>query len=256
LKAERRHELKENVLAKDLVRIRTWMGRHRAWVIGVPVAVLLIVLLTMYALNRRKSAREDEWALYHQLTGPTTKTPAQVREELLALADGTSQEELAAVAYFQAGKMAARELAWRYAKLDEGAREKLEEEATAAFEKITTNYGENRWVTSQAYVLLGLLAESRGEFDKAGEAYQRAAKLWPEGAELAALPAKMQIQQIRDSWPIILPDKAPPPRLSPSWPTTMPTSWPTTLPTSWPTTGPASRPTTAPASRPASRPAA
>ncbi len=258
LKAKRRHELKENLLAKDLAKARTWMSAHRGWVIGGPAVVVVIVLLILYVLDQRQSTRDAEYARYQTLTGFTTLAPADVRKDLIALAEETSQEALAALALLQAGRQAAQELVIRYTSLDAGARRGLDEEATEALQAVTDKFGENRPAASQAHLWLGRLAESRGEFDEAEQAYQRAADLWPEGAGLAALPSQAKLRLLRKAtWPIVLPEEGPPRPPPASRPALWPTPGPA-LPTTGPTTGPAGGlvgpPATGPASRPASQP--
>ena len=45
MKSERRHELKENVLASELGRLRDLLNRYGNWIMGAVLAVVVIVAM-------------------------------------------------------------------------------------------------------------------------------------------------------------------------------------------------------------------
>lgn len=212
MKAKRRHDLKENELAKDLDKAKVFFELHWKWLVGGLVAVVAIIGLIFLIVDRTKTNRQEEWQRFHALVMAAQVEPSEkIREDLRGLAAQTGQDDLAAWAYLQAGKTAYAELMYKYVQLDPQAREKLAAETTQAYEKVISSYSSNVAATGAAHLGLGLLAETQGQMDKAKDQYNKAIVLGARGARVSADQATVRLKGLRElSSPIALAPGEPP----------------------------------------------
>lgn len=212
MKAKRRHDLKENELAKDLDKAKVFFELHWKWLVGGLVAIVAIIGLIFLIVDRTKTNRQLEWQRLHSLVMAAQDDPGEkIREDLRGLAAQTGQDDLAAWAYLQAGKTAYAELMYRYAQLDPQAREKLAAEAGQAFEKVISSYSKNVAATGGAHLGLGLLAETQGKMNDAKDQYEKAIALGASGARVSADQATVRLKALPGlSSPIALAPGEPP----------------------------------------------
>lgn len=248
MKSERRHELKENVLAKDLGKAEQFVReKWKALLLGVLVVVVLILGVTNFIHSRRQArqgelqryaaAMRDVEAIFAQgrqlsqradmmaqwlppaeaaeqieamqkLYADDLAKLADVRRDLRALAEETSQDDLAALCYAQVGQVAYAEMMLRHDRADEAALRALADEAQRAYGKVLSDYAAHKAAAGMAHFGQGLLAEMRGDFAAAKQAFERAVALGHAGLRLDEATGKIKL--IADvSKPIEFPASAP-----------------------------------------------
>jgi len=225
LKAQRRHELKESELAKDLGKAGRFIKDNLRSLTMSLVILIAVILLVVVLINRHIESRQAEWRDFYIRTAVPQMGSAQTRAELQSLAEQTSQDDLAAWIYVRIGDLATVEWSGRQYELSSAQSAALQREAKTAFETVITRYGDHVRAVAKAHLGLGRLAESTGDIEGARAAYQVAADLQSQGAGLVAAEALRRQAQL-DTLPAEAPmAQRPAPETQP---TTQPT--PTTQP--------------------------
>lgn len=195
MKATRRHDLKENELARDLGKAGEFLRGHFRAVVGVIVAVILVLAGVLYARNRVKLNRQEEWRNFYVLSAGGAD-PAGARDKLRRLAETTAQEALAVWGHLRVGQSAYGELCARADQDDPAEADRLARQARGAFELVISDYGSYRQAVALAHLGLGRLAETQGDLEAAREAYTRAAEQTGGSATLAALQANERLLKL------------------------------------------------------------
>jgi len=198
LKATRRHDLKENELARDLGRAGEFIRRYLQWLVGGLVAIVVIIAIIFYASHRRQADRQEHWQRFAALSA-IAETPRSDIAGLRLLAEQTPQKALAAWAYVKLGESIYSELRQRHCELDEQARQILKDEAREAFTTVLSQYGVYSEAVGQANLGLARLAENDGQFDAAREAYQQVLDSGSRAGLLALQQAGAKLQQLKNT---------------------------------------------------------
>ncbi len=200
MRAKRRHELKENILAHELAKLRQFLSKYGSWIALaiVAVAVVLVVVWRLRAQEQAGFAREkQELDLY--CTHPDMPRKDRL-DNFCRLAESAEDPLVAASSAIEAGNMysqdyedhvragdadgpdarQARDNAARYYRmaLERHARVKPKLKPTAA----TAHYG------------LGILAENQGDKAAARRHYEQALALGGKGHQ-----AGVHLQRL-DEW--------------------------------------------------------
>ena len=195
MKASRRHDLKENVLAKDLGKAGHFVRKYRRLVLGGLLGVIVVVVVVLYASSSRSTSRQMEWRHYWASSGDNG---GPARQQLWDLAEGTSQRGLAAWTYLRIGQAAYSQLCRQLYDLPAAEREQLTKEARDAYDLVLSGYGDFVATTAEAHLGLGRLAETVRDFPAARAAYERASDLSSKGAALSAVQAEWQLARLND----------------------------------------------------------
>jgi hypothetical protein len=222
VKATRRHDLHENLLAARLKDAWLYTQQNLNWVVGGALAVLVVAVLIWWGINQRAATRNGQWQRYFglsvavqaqsRLVGQDSQSaPLRNRQQLRDLAAETSQRPLAAWANVQIGDSAYEELTRRRADLDANGVEVLTRETRQAYDKVVATYADVPPAAGQARFGLGKLAESSGEATAAKEQYEAIVKM-PEGQidALTAFRARGRLAELA-KWatPVVFPSSAP-----------------------------------------------
>jgi hypothetical protein len=180
MKAKRRRELKENILAHELAQLRQFLGKYGSWIALaiVAVAVVLVVVWRLRAQERATFAREKQELEVLQLhpdmprkdrldgfrrLAESAETPVVAASSAVDAANMYSQDAVRAADPDGPEARQARENAARYYRmaLERHAKVKPKLSLTAA----SAHYG------------LGILAENQGDKAAARNHYEQALAL-------------------------------------------------------------------------------
>lgn len=282
MKSERRHDLKENALAKKIIELpdfrRKWGGRLALAALAV-VVVGALIYNRMNAAEGRHREAEVQLTLARGLADELRFAPfdpsrpieprdisvrqtaydkgraavERVREltsdnKLLAQASITEADLAFALANLPVPPGAATrpaEFATR------PPRDELMKQAAASYQDVIDHYADQPVAFANARLGLATINENRGDWDMANTQYQalRTASSVPQMYRQIAENRAKQLEQIKQ--PALLVAREVPPLLSP---TTAPTSAPTTAPATAPAAAPVAKPAAAPTTKPASAP--
>jgi hypothetical protein len=196
VKSKRRHDLKENELAKDIGRVGQFFRKHLNTILVATLGLVIVVALVIMLVNRRSARKQDEWRAYGNLVSQTDLTNiGDTRDGFESLAADTGQEALAGWANFELGTTIHTQLRTEYYKLDEAGRKKLVDQADEAFRKALSSADDFPTQAAAARVGLGLLAQTDGRFNEASENFEAAAAMGDKGIMPLAAFGKQVAQQ-------------------------------------------------------------
>jgi len=223
MKTERRHELHENALAQELTKLQEFLRKYGNWLMVIVTVVLLALMIFWWSRAKTNSLQAQQQATFNRLVGeydPTKAGPAPA--ELIQLAQPAKDPILAIETLFFLGD----EVYGRQYVLDvqQGSPQAAADLADARkyYNMVIEKHSEQKPMVAKAYLSLGILAETAGDFAAARKNYQEADKLVAESYPVAQ-EVKSRLMNLE--------------------------RWATTAPIA--STAPASRPATAPAAAPA-----
>ncbi len=229
MRADRRHELKENDLAHALEVAREYLdrnGKRLSIVVLVVVAVAVTVTLTM---RTRAASLEEAWKQKVALTYENVEDGKQSLDKLAALLRDSSDPSFVMSALIDQGLQSLR-LAQEVPLPPDG---NLNDRAKSAFEQLLARFGNNP--VAQGTARLGLATVAENEFAIDGSiAHKETArdqlKAVVEHPALATLPyhllARERLERLDDTFTVVRFSAAPPP---PPEPPAAPVVQPTTI---------------------------
>jgi len=259
MKSQRRHELKENVLAHELGQIRRFFSKYGHWITGALTALAVVVAILLFYRGRSARKFAEEKNRFQTLTSEVSvsldelrtwplKSPKELRswaeqvntkldeqlDGLADLAENASDPFLAASAALWVADTCSKRLLYAPPGPTRDS-QSLRRRAERYYRLVVTRYPAQKVLVARAHMGLGVLAENAGDMDLARTEYDQAAKQ-VSSAHTLAIQARWRIQNL------------------PRW--FEPVKFATTLPATQPATSPATQPATQPATSPvASRPA-
>ncbi len=175
MKAKRRHELQQNVLASEIGKtvefFRKW-GTYIAW--GLLV-VALVILVVLYARSKTRQRAEQLQAKYDRLVTKQFNPSANL-DDLLAgfrgLADQGDNRRIAADSCVYAGAVCARQGAVGELTSPALLLESPLQQAAEYYRRAISEFPDQSQAVAKAHFGLGKLAESRGDVGAARAEYQ------------------------------------------------------------------------------------
>ncbi len=156
MKAERRHELRENDLVHALGLAREYFEKNSGRITLFAVAALAVFAAVTFALRSRAAAHEDVWRRKNQLTYEDPSKGAQSIDRLMTLVAETSDPQLALEGLLDAGRQAlrlAREVPFPPDR-------ELNNRARKAFEELLRRFPNNPLAVGVALSGLATVAEN------------------------------------------------------------------------------------------------
>lgn len=233
MKAKRRHELQENVLAGELGRVVEFL-KKRGSHLATAALVIALAIFAYVAISRRGETAKFELQRQWDQAMTGQAKPEERTEIIRTLAEQTDNLRIASLATVELGYDDATQAL--VAKTD-SERDALEESAAKWYRKAISEFPTQATAVAKAHFGLGKLYESKRQFQEAAEEY-RQAKASPE---VMGQPVMILAQTSLERLSML----NSPVRMA----TTMPTTQPTTTATA-PATAPAAVPTTQPATAP------
>jgi len=163
MKANRRHELKENDLAHALERGRDYLHENGRNVALIFLAALAVVVIATFTVRSRAVATEDAWRRKAQLLFDKEK-PVEAKESLekLIALTNTAAEESFVLSGLLDQAMQALRLAGEAATPPDPA---FNEKAKVAFEQLLSRFPNNPLAVGVAHCGLATVAENRFALD-------------------------------------------------------------------------------------------
>lgn len=161
MKADRRHELKENDLAHALEVARKYLNEHGGRIGLVVVVVLAVIAVVGIAARSRAVALEDAWERKSNLVFDNVEDGKQSLETLRKLTDETADPGFALAGLIDQGRHALR-LAQQ---VNDPPDLELNEMAHEAFEQLLTRFWENSLAFGAAHCGLATVEENRFALD-------------------------------------------------------------------------------------------
>lgn len=108
MKAERRHELRENDLAHALSVARNYLERNSKQITVAAVVVLAVFAVASFAIRSRAAAHEDVWRRKNELSFDGLANGRQAVDSLLAMAGESTDRQFVLDGFLDAGRQALR----------------------------------------------------------------------------------------------------------------------------------------------------
>jgi hypothetical protein len=224
MKAKRRHELQENVLAIELGKIAEFLKKRGNHLATGALVIALVLLGIVYISKRTSSKAAQLQARWDRALSGEVKD--EQRTQLLTeLAEQTDHERIAALASVELGDEYARR---RLAAKQPSERSALLERASAWYMRVLANFPQQELAIAKARYGIAKLAETERNFERAAEEYRRIRGLSGMTGHPVAQLAEIGLRRLK-----MLQE-----------PVRMATTAPATQPSSQPTSRPATRPAT------------
>ncbi len=237
MKAQRRHELQENVLAHELGKMKVFFNRYGSLITGIVVAALIVFLIVLH--YRSKSAAEllEQAEMFETLKENIHKPDkrASSLEGLIDLAENARDPLLSASASISVADFCANQYMTDLRDPAGQQAGEYREKAKTYYNLVIEKHSGRKIFVAKAHLGLGMLAESAADWTTAKSEYEQVKRSLDN-----TFPAWVEAQRRLNNLEV--------------WkkPFRFATSAPTTLPTTVPTTVPATKPAdTQPASGPA-----
>ncbi len=191
MRAEERHRLKTNELAQKLSELPEYLRKHSKIIsVGIVVLVAVGVVGSFWWSARKKSysrRNEELQGLFPQVVqiqdsvakaaqDPKTQseTTYNISSLLGALGNLSSEAQgtpVGMMALMQQADLERSELYYTHRQLSDQEREKIYRTSESLYQQILKQYGQHAQAMGMAKLGLALLAEDRGDWDKAKKTY-------------------------------------------------------------------------------------
>lgn len=232
MKAKRRHELKENVLAHELGEIKAFFGKYGNWVLAGVTAVAVVLLVVWY-YHRASTRREaEEQGQYTRLTRHADVEDEERLKGLVEMVETAKDPVVAAGSAVYLGEFCYNKYVDALRRGNRHEAQDWRKKAEQYFRLTIEKYPDRKVYLTKAHLGLGDLALNAGDLASAEAQYEKAGR-----SVHAAHPLAMNAQRkLRDLKTL-------------SEPVRFATTTQATQPAAPAASGPATRPTTAPAQR-------
>ncbi|MHC4295177.1 MAG: hypothetical protein ACYSTL_06290, partial [Planctomycetota bacterium] len=169
MKAKRRHELQENVLSSEIVKVAQFFrkrGGAVAW--GVLVAGLILFVI-FYARQRAAEADAQLREQFARAVSDMTLAPPDRVRMLLELLKQEDNRVLAARAGIHLANEHLRQINTAGPSAEPAEISRMTEMAIAVYRQVIQRFPDMKLPTAQAHLGLGKIAENKGLFDAASE---------------------------------------------------------------------------------------
>jgi hypothetical protein len=177
MKAQRRHELKENVLARELDQMRGLLSRYGNWIAGGIAAVVVVFLVVWYYHSRSVRELSEEQARLDSLVSEPNFTDEQRLEGLTGLADHARSPVVGASAAVTAGDMLSERYLDGMRRTPPEDSPQTRQQAEKSYRLAIEKYPERKLFAARAHFGLAVLAETAGDFATAKGEYEQVVRL-------------------------------------------------------------------------------
>ncbi|MGA2266518.1 MAG: hypothetical protein ABSH10_08845 [Phycisphaerae bacterium] len=195
MKAQRRHELQENVLSAELGRGVEFFRQWRTYIVWGAVLVLLAVLVVWYSASKNLRARRELQATYDRLVLLPNVPPQEFLDGMKTLAD-SDDKHIAVLASMQVGRYCLAQFVTGGGMVADPRQKALADQAAAYFRRVLQRYPDQRLAVAEAHLGLGRVAESEGDFATATEEYQAVTAMTDLGGTPAATDARIALAHL------------------------------------------------------------
>jgi len=193
MKSQERHKLKENEFAEWIVGLPTYLREHGSRIIGVVMIALAVLVGGHWMLGAKATARNRQASQLQSLMVDSDMMQRTAVEDarmgdasiggrlydteklvgpLRELSQAGAGSPVGMMAMLQQAEVMRTELLFSSSPMSPTDKEQLCREAEKLYEQIKLQYPGNATAVGMASFGLGLLAEERGEQDKAKKIYE------------------------------------------------------------------------------------
>jgi len=161
MKAERRHELKENDLVHFLYQARDYLGERANQILLIVVVVVAVIAVVSWSLRSSSRAVDDAYAELSSLTFADVESGRESLGTLKMLSESSSDEAFILRALILRGEQAVRLAGLTDPAPDPGINSQAEE----AFTELLDRFGDNILALGVAHSGLATVAENQFVID-------------------------------------------------------------------------------------------
>lgn len=194
MKAQRRHELQQNVLGAELARSAEFVRAHRT-VLGWGIVIVVVAVIAAFAATGhvRRKALELQ-AQYERLTTDLEMTEMEQAAGLKALSQG-SDKHYAALALVRLGDLHAKQLVGA-SGMAAAQQKELADIAAGYYRRVIDGYRDQKQALGEAHLSMGKLQESCGDLAAARLEYQSVLLMTELGGQPVAVRAQLGMQSL------------------------------------------------------------
>ncbi len=195
MKSSDRHKLKSNELADSLVELKDYLNTHSSQIVAVLIGILVVILAFFWWQNSRQEQHIQQmaslqasmvnadiaqnqavsYALDPKTKGAAPYKPAQITSQLGLLADDNAGTAIGALALLKRGDIIRSKLYFSQQPFTDKEKNALQNQAQGIYERVIKEYAKFPVIAGQAKLGLAMLAEQRGQWDKARQLYEQLA---------------------------------------------------------------------------------
>jgi len=196
MKARRRHELKENVLAHELGQIKTFFNKYGNWILAGATAVAVVLLVIWYSDTRSARALAEEKARFDRLMRDSSMSEKDRLAGLDDLARGAKNPVVAASAGVFLGDMYSDRHLTAVNASDTLAANRARANAEKYYRFVISEYAERALLVARAHFGLAVMAENAKQTDQARKHYEAVKRLVKPSLPVA-LDAALRLAQLK-----------------------------------------------------------
>ena len=229
MKAQRRQELKTNELAETLRQAKEFLERYATYVTGGAIVVAVILIGSLWYRSSLTAGHRRQWEDYYSLEQASVQlvfgqvgapqAPGGEDFDTLVARHKTLVSSVNDPLVRLRTLEALGDFCWMYALRGPGGigsgsetSARALEECAAAYEQIKRDFPDDAWAAGNAMMALAVIAEERGDFDRAKEIYGQieSDQSYAETTLVDyAKEALARVDELRE--PIVFAPAAPPP---------------------------------------------
>lgn len=188
MKAQRRHELQENVLAHELGEIKTFFNRYGNWILGLAVATMVVLLIVWHYRSRSATELVEQSARFETLKRDVyvQDKQASALEGLVDLAEDARDPLLSASAYMLSADFCAEQYVTGLRRSDSQQADQYRKKAEEYYRLVIEKHHDRNVFVARAHLGLGMLAESAADWATARSEYEQVRRLLNDGFPVSA----------------------------------------------------------------------
>ncbi len=174
MKAQRRHELQENVLAHELGQMKTFFNRYGNWITGVVVAALIVLLIVWHYRSRSAAELLEQAAMFETLKQSIYEPDKQASslEAMVDLAQSARDPLIAASASVFVADFYARQYMTDLRNPEGKQAGEYREKAKTYYNLVIEKHSGWKIFVAKAHLGLGILAENAADWTTAKSEYE------------------------------------------------------------------------------------
>jgi hypothetical protein len=165
MKAKERHDLKKNELAEGLESLKKFLKEQGTKVLAIALVIIIVLSAISYVNTSNKIARQE--AMDELIAIQSGQNPTAKADDVLAIAELTSDKVVAATAWKLYGDMLYNDY-----MAGENATPEILTKAADAYRTVSTDYPAQKILAASAKISLAAIYENQKNWAQARQIYQ------------------------------------------------------------------------------------
>ena len=195
MKSKRRHELQHNVLDAELGKVIEFLQTRGIHLVLGILAVVLIVVLIVTAVNSYHRKRYDLEVRFAQAITQVSGIEDSIAS-LEQLAGQDTDKRIAAMACATLADMYVLQTYEDQTDISPERKQSLTDQAVLYYRQVISDFADQPVAVAKAHLGLGSLAESRGDFDQALAEYEAIRRISEPTIQLVGLRAMRNLESL------------------------------------------------------------